>query len=97
MLLNVFLQAFHSDIRQLPTSLRRTNNLLPELLSDSRAESTSKTYYNGFMNWKMWSLENGLKYADIFPANAFYVALYLCSLIEVIYTSSPVLTAFCSF
>ena len=70
-LLHVFFQAFDSDIRQLPTLLRRTVGFLPDLLSDSRAESTSKTYHNGFMRWRKWALENGLLESDIFPAMLF--------------------------
>ena len=70
--------------------------LLPELLRDSRASNTAKSYNRGFQRWRNWALANGLGGKDILPAKAFNVALYLVSLIQTSNSPSPVINAFYS-
>ena len=52
--------------------------LLPELLKDSRASSTVKSYHSGFVRWKNWALSNGLGSKDVLPAKAFHAAFSRC-------------------
>ena len=70
--------------------------LLPELLKDSRASSTVKSYQSGFVRWKNWALSNGLGSKDVLPAKAFHAALYLASVIQTAESASPVIKAFYS-
>ena len=93
---NVFLQAYGSDVNQLPSSLHGNVDLLMELLSESRADSTVKTYFAGFCRWKKWALTYGIDNSDIFPAKPFYVAIYLSSLVQTSRTASPIISAFYS-
>ncbi|MEW8547431.1 MAG: hypothetical protein AB2693_28320, partial [Candidatus Thiodiazotropha sp.] len=46
--------------------------LLPELLKDSRASNTVKSYIHGLSRWKLCALSNGLGGKDILPARAFH-------------------------
>ena len=93
---NVFLQAFGSEVNQIPSSLHGTVDVLMELLSESRADSTVKTYYSGFCRWKNWASIHGIDNSDIFPAKPFYVAIYLSSLVQTSRTVSPITSAFYS-
>ncbi|CAG2212068.1 unnamed protein product [Mytilus edulis] len=88
--------AFAGELQNLPVSLVSKVNLLPELLSESRAASTTKGYYQSFLRWKKWAILNGIKNCDILPAKAFYVAIYLASLTQSSNTVSPVVQAFYS-
>ena len=67
--------------------------LLPELLKDSRASNTVKSYIRGF---NRWALSNSLGGKGSLPGKAFHVALYLVSLIQTSYSTSPVINAFYS-
>ncbi|XP_071171146.1 uncharacterized protein, partial [Mytilus edulis] len=93
---HIFLQAFAGELQNLPVSLLSKVNLLPELLSESRAPSTTKGYYQSFLRWKKWAILNGIENCDILPAKAFHVAIYLASLTQSSNTASPVVQAFYS-
>ncbi|CAG2187301.1 unnamed protein product [Mytilus edulis] len=71
-------------------------NIAHELLSESRAASTTKGYYQNFLRWKKWAILNGIENCDILPAKAFHVAIYLASLTQSSNTVSPVVQAFYS-
>ncbi|CAG2243182.1 unnamed protein product [Mytilus edulis] len=88
--------AFAGELQNLPVSLVSKVNLLPELLSESRAASTTKGYYQSFLRWKKWAILNGIENCDILPAKAFHVAIYLASLTQSSNTVSPVVQAFYS-
>ncbi|CAG2240187.1 unnamed protein product [Mytilus edulis] len=88
--------AFAGELQNLPVSLLSKVNLLPELLSESRAASTTKGYYQSFLRWKKWAILNGIENCDILPAKAFHVAIYLASLTQSSNTVSPVVQAFYS-
>lgn len=90
------MQAFSADIQNLPTTLFPHLNLLPDLLCDSRAESTTKGYYLSFMRWKNWASLHGLSDTDILPAKPFHCALYLASLVQNSCSPSPIIQAFYS-
>jgi len=49
---HVFLQAYESDVQLLPSPLLGNVDLLMDLLCVSKADSTVKVYYAGFMRWK---------------------------------------------
>ncbi|CAG2222178.1 unnamed protein product [Mytilus edulis] len=89
-------EAFAGELQNLPVSLLSKVNLLPELLSESRAASTTKGYYQSFLRWKKWAILNGIENCDILPAKAFHVAIYLASLTQSSNTVSPVVQAFYS-
>ena len=80
----------------MPTSLASTVNLLPNLLLESRAVSTTNGYFQSFLRWKKWAEGNGISSSDILPAKPFHVALYLASLTQSCSTASPVIQAFYS-
>ena len=92
----MFLQAYESDINELPSSLHGSMDILMELLCESRADSTVKNYYAGFCRWKKWAFTYGISNLDIFPAKPFYVAIYLSSLVQTSRTVSPIASAFYS-
>ena len=92
----MFLQRHADDIEALPDVLAGEVSLLPELLNDSRAKSTSEAYKRGFKRWYDWALSNKLTSKDTLPARAFHVALYLASLIQTAQTNSPIVNAFYS-
>jgi len=79
--IHAFLQAYESDVQLLPSHLLGNVDLLMDLLCISKADSTVKAYYAGFMRWKKWAVTNGINMLDIFPANPFHVAIYLSSLV----------------
>lgn len=91
-----FCRHFAAELQNLPVSLVSKVNLLPELLSESRAASTTKGYYQSFLRWKKWAILNGIENCDILPAKAFHVAIYLASLAQSSNTVSPVVQAFYS-
>ncbi|CAC5383937.1 unnamed protein product [Mytilus coruscus] len=72
------------------------NAYIAELLSESRAVSTTKGYYHSFLRWKNWATLNGIENGDILPTKAFHVAIYLASLTQSSNTVSPVVQAFYS-
>lgn len=94
--LHLFFQSHKTDIDALPAVLADRVDLLPGLLKQSRAGSTSKKYELGFKRWKLWALHNGLGGGDILPASALPVALYLSSIMQSANTPGPVITAFYS-
>ncbi|XP_071143820.1 uncharacterized protein [Mytilus edulis] len=67
-----------------------------DLLCESKADSTVKTYHAGFIRWKKWAVHNGISRCDILPAKSLHVALYLSSLVQNSHTASPVISAFYS-
>ncbi|CAC5398951.1 unnamed protein product [Mytilus coruscus] len=69
-------RAFAGELQNLPVSLVSKVNLLSELLSDSRAVSTTKGYYQSFLRWKNCATLNGIENGDNLPTKAFYVTLY---------------------
>ena len=92
--IHFFFQSFSNDIGGLPKELADRLALLPELLKDSRASSTVKSYHSGFIRWKKWALSNELGSKDVLPAKAFHVALYLASIIQTADSASPVICLF---
>ena len=91
---NVFFQAFSEDIQNLPDCLIGNLNFLPDLLCESKAESTTKGYFQSFLRWKKWASSNGISHSDILPAKPLHCALYLASLVQLSRTPSPVVQAF---
>ncbi|XP_033744161.1 uncharacterized protein LOC117330050 [Pecten maximus] len=90
------LEAFKREIAELPGALVGYVSLLPQLLAESKASSTTKGYYQGFVRWKDWALKKGLSEVECFPARAIHVALYLACLVQHNATSSPVIQAYYS-
>ncbi|CAG2202531.1 unnamed protein product [Mytilus edulis] len=88
--------AFESEINFLPPALHTNVDVLVDLLSESKADSTVKTYHAGFIRWKKWAVHNGISRCDILPAKSLHVALYLSSLVQNSRTASPVISAFYS-
>ena len=71
-------------------------HLLPELLLESRSQSTNKSYFQGVKKWKQWANSNGLGSRDILPAKALHVAIYMTSLIQRANSPSPLIHVFCN-
>lgn len=92
--IHLFLQAFCSETQEVPDSLMDTFTLLPDLLTEAKASSTTNTYYLSFLRWRKWALCNGINEPDILPAKPLFVALYLTSLVQSSKTPSPVIQAF---
>lgn len=90
------MQAYTDDLQDLSAPLLDKVSLLPDLLSESRAISTTKGYYQSFVRWKNWALSNGIENTDILPAKPLHVAIYLASLTQACNTVSPVVQAFYS-
>ncbi|CAG2197212.1 unnamed protein product [Mytilus edulis] len=80
----------------LPPALHTNVDVLMDLLCESKADSTVKTYHAGFIRWKKWAVHNGISRCDILPAKSLHVALYLSSLVQNSHTASPVISAFYS-
>lgn len=53
---------------------------IPSILIKSRADSTVKSYRNGFQQWTKWT--NNYEEVQAIPAKPVYVAIYLTSLIQ---------------
>ena len=96
MFINIFFQAFAHDIQQIPKSLTDKIDLLPSLLCESKAETTVKGYYYGFMRFQKWAVSNGIERDKALSASPFQVSLYLASLVQQNCTPSPVIQAFYS-
>jgi len=92
--LRLFLQVHRDEIQQLPEGLAGKAILLPELLRNSRADSTDKKYTGAFVRFQKWVYSNNLGSRDVLPAKPFVVAIYLASLIQSSQTPSPVISAF---
>lgn len=92
----MILQTHGADVDRLPDALAGTMDLLPGLLLESKAQSTSNSYFRGFLKWKQWAYSNGLGSEDILPARALHVGLYLASLIQSANSPSTVINAFYS-
>lgn len=75
-LLHMFFQVFNREIADLPDELLNSLNLIPDLLTESKAANTVKKYYNGFRRWKSWALSHQIPECDILPSKPFHVALY---------------------
>lgn len=71
-----FFQVFNREIADLPDELLNSLNLIPDLLTESKAANTVKKYYNGFRRWKSWALSHQIPECDILPSKPFHVALY---------------------
>ncbi|CAC5425737.1 unnamed protein product [Mytilus coruscus] len=67
---------FNREIADLPDELLNSLNLIPDLLTESKAANTVKKYYNGFRRWKSWALSHQIPECDILPSKPFHVALY---------------------
>lgn len=93
---HVFLQAFQIDVSLLPSCQNDNVAVLMELLCESKADRTVKSYHAGFCRWKKWAASCGIDNVDILPAKPFYVAIYLSSLVQTCRTVSPITSAFYS-
>ncbi|XP_021353759.1 uncharacterized protein LOC110450524 [Mizuhopecten yessoensis] len=89
-------EVFKREIAELPGALAGYVNLLPQLLVESKASSTTRAYYQGFLRWKTWASNKGISEAECFPAKAIHAALYLACLVQHNSTSSPVTQVFYS-
>ena len=49
-----------------PKYLYSTAELIPDLLKDAKADTTSTIYYNGFIRWKRWAEANAIQ--EFLPA-----------------------------
>lgn len=78
----MFFQIHDEEIKRLPPELADRASYLPELLQNSRADSTVKKYKLYFQKFHKWALSNGLGREDVLPARSFPVAIYLTSLIQ---------------
>ncbi|XP_076112437.1 uncharacterized protein LOC143080469 [Mytilus galloprovincialis] len=92
----MFLQAFQSDLLELPDTLIEKIHLLPDLLTESKSNNTVQNYYYGFLRWKKWALSNGISSECILPAKPIHVAIYLACLVQQNRTPSPINQAFYS-
>ncbi|XP_060589976.1 uncharacterized protein LOC132745167 [Ruditapes philippinarum] len=81
------------EVDGLPDVLVEKVSSLPELLKQSKADSTYLSYKRGFNRWRKWVISNGLNSGEALPAKAFHVALYIVSLIQTANTISPILNA----
>ena len=82
MCLNVFLQAYRKDIAILPEILREKIQDIPELLSESRASSTVKSYFKSFQKWNDWLKQNNLQPDQGSSVKPLTVGIYLAGLIQ---------------
>ncbi|XP_071143533.1 uncharacterized protein [Mytilus edulis] len=92
----MFLQAFQSDLLELPDTLIEKIHLLSDLLTESKSNNTVQNYYYGFLRWKKWALSNGISSEFILPAKPIHVAIYLACLVQQNRTPSPINQAFYS-
>lgn len=92
--IRIFFQAYQQEVGDLPADLTDKCSLLSDLLAESRADTTVKTYYLAFQRWQTWAHGNGVSMTDVFPAKPLFVALYLCSLVQLCRTASPINVAF---
>ncbi|VDI55329.1 Hypothetical predicted protein [Mytilus galloprovincialis] len=53
--------AYESEINFLPPALHTNVDVLMDLLCESKADSTVKTYHAGFIRWKKWAVYNDIK------------------------------------
>ena len=82
------------EIQQLPEGLAGKAILLPELLRNSRADSTDKKHTGVSVRFQKWVYSNNLGSKYVLPAKPFVVAIYLAHLIQSSQTPSPVISAF---
>lgn len=74
----------------MPGHLRSSADQVKRTVLAAKADGTIKTYLGGFNRWKRWAIQNCLCH---FPANPFYVAVYLQCLLQQAQSPSPVCTA----
>ena len=80
--------------QDLSNDLYSTAELIPDLLKDAKADTTSTKYYNGFIRWKRWAEANAIQ--EFLPAKYFHMVVYLISLVQQANSPSPIMTAFYS-
>ena len=73
-------------------SLRCLAQKLPEIVLDSRADSTTLTYLDGFKRWRAWA--NRFPEVAVLPATPAYVSLYLLNVLQASSSPAPVQKAF---
>ena len=91
-LIQVFFQSFQTEIIDLPDSLQALSSLLPAILRDAKASSTTGKYYNEFQKWIFWTTSHGI--SNQMPAQPLIVAIYLASIIQHSSSPAPVLSAY---
>ncbi|XP_069114860.1 uncharacterized protein [Argopecten irradians] len=94
--IRLFLQSFGREINELPEVLLDKVTQIPELLESSRAVNTCKAYKRGFLRWKKWAINSGIKLEDTLPAKPLHVAIYLTSIIQTANSPSPLVNVFYS-
>ena len=79
--LDIFASEAWSQLKNLETAyLQELASALPEIVLQSKENSTVKCYNAGWQRWQKWSAENFSK--KELPANPMHVALYLQSLLK---------------
>ena len=73
----------------MPAHLRCSADQVKRTVLAAKADGTIRTYLGGFNRWKRWASENSLCH---FPANPFYVAVYLQCIMQQVQSPSPVST-----
>ena len=76
------MQAYRKDIAILPEILREKIQDIPELLSESRASSTVKSYFKSFQKWNDWLKQNNLQPDQGSSVKPLTVGIYLAGLIQ---------------
>ena len=73
----------------MPAHLRCSADQVKRTVLAAKADGAIRTYLGGFNRWKRWASENSLCH---FPANPFYVAVYLQCIMQQVQSPSPVST-----
>lgn len=90
-------QAFKHEIDELPRGTVAGHiSLLPGLLVESKASTTTRASYQGFLRWKKWALSSGILEKDCLPAKALRMALYLVCLVQQNTSPSSIVQTFYS-
>lgn len=67
------------EIKELPGRLKDLVKGLPELLNNSKAESTVHKYFLGFKKWSEWARTNNI---GVFPVSSLHLCLYCSYLVQ---------------
>ena len=85
--------SWSASIPSLSTEMKELANQLPEVLSNSRADSTVTKYQGAWARWAEWADEQGV---PSLPADPFHIALYLVKLLQDASSPAPIVAAVCS-
>ena len=76
----MFLQSNKKEIERLPEGLKELTEKIPELLQNSKAESTNNKYSRSFKKWQKWANDNSI--SNKLPIKPLHVCIYISFLMQ---------------